>query len=128
MQPKKKKKKKEGGGGGGKKTSDQAGVCTQRSEDKDWRYQKKNVALTRKICPTLCIICKTFAFYLLDSMRTGEVTAKLVEHPTEKPRCNTDRGSSPWYGKGFFSLGQLPVQTVLRRPYSLRVQLHALTS
>ena len=53
---------------------------------------------------------------------------QLVERPTKKPRRNTDAGSGPRWGKGFFSLSQLPVQTLLQCPYSLRVQLHASTS
>ena len=40
---------------------------------------------------------------------------------------STDAGSSPRRGKGFF-LSQLPVQTLLRCPYSPRVQSHAPTS
>ena len=43
-------------------------------------------------------------------------------------RRNTDAGSSPRCGKWFFSQSQLPVQTVLRCPYSPRVQPHASTS
>ena len=34
------------------------------------------------------------------------------------------RGLSPWCGKWFFSQNQLSVQTLLRCPYSLRVQLN----
>ena len=43
-------------------------------------------------------------------------------------RHATDAGSIPRCGKGFFSQSQLPVQTLLRFPYSPRVQSHALTS
>ena len=45
-----------------------------------------------------------------------------------KARSNTDAGSSPRCGKGFFSRSQLPVQTLLRCPYSPRVQSHASTA
>ena len=44
-----------------------------------------------------------------------------------KARRDTDAGSSPRSGKNFFSQTQLPVQTVLRCPYSPRVQSHAST-
>ena len=55
-------------------------------------------------------------------------TARWVQRPTEKPRRNTDAGSSPRCGMGFFSHCQLPAQSFLRCPYSPRVQLHASTS
>ena len=35
-----------------------------------------------------------------------------------KPSCNTDAGSSPRCGKGFFSQSQLSVQTFLQCPHS----------
>ena len=55
--------------------------------------------------------------------------AQLVERPTKKPGAvNTDAGSSPRRGKGFFSQSQLPVQTVLRCPCSPRAQSLASTS
>ena len=42
-----------------------------------------------------------------------------VGRPSDwKAKRNTDAGSIPRYGKGFFSQSQLPVQTVLRCPYS----------
>ena len=44
--------------------------------------------------------------------------AQLVERPTEKPGANTDAGSSPRCGKGFFPQRQLSLQTLLRCPYS----------
>ena len=39
-----------------------------------------------------------------------------------------EAGLSPWCGKGFLSQSQLSMQTLLRSPYSPRVQSHALTS
>ena len=36
----------------------------------------------------------------------------MIEHPTEKPRRNTDAGSNPWCSKGFFSQSQLSVQAL----------------
>ena len=41
---------------------------------------------------------------------------------------NSDAGSSLRCGKGFFSRSQLPLQTLLRCPYSPCVQSHASTS
>ena len=47
----------------------------------------------------------------------------------KKPQHITDAGSSPRCGKGFFSQNQkLPVQTLLRCPYSPCVQSHASAS
>ena len=40
-----------------------------------------------------------------------------------KARRNTDMGSTAQCDKGFFSQSQVPVQTLLRCPYSPRVQL-----
>ena len=48
----------------------------------------------------------------------GTGIVQLVERPPEKARRNTDASSSPRCGKGFFSQSQLPVQTLLRCPYS----------
>ena len=45
-----------------------------------------------------------------------------------RARRKTDAGSSPRCGKGCFSQSQLSVQTLLRCPYSPRVQSHASTS
>ena len=42
-------------------------------------------------------------------------------------RYAAEAGSIPRCGKGFFSQSQPAVQTLLRRPYSPRVQSHALT-
>ena len=43
-------------------------------------------------------------------------------------RHAAEAGSVPRCGKGFFFHSQLSVQTLLRCPYSLRVQSHAFTS
>ena len=49
---------------------------------------------------------------------SGAEIGQLVEPPTEKS-ANTDAGSSPQCGKIFFSqCRRLPVQTLLRCPYS----------
>ena len=53
---------------------------------------------------------------------------KMCHWSDRKGRRNTNAGSSPRFGKGFFSQSQLPVQTLLRCPYSLRVQSHASTA
>ena len=61
-------------------------------------------------------------------MYFGAGIAQLVERLTEKPGLNTDEGSSPRCGKDFFSSqSQLPVQTLLRSPYSPRVESSAPT-
>ena len=61
-------------------------------------------------------------------MYFGAGIAQLVERRTEKPGLNTDEGSSPRCGKDFFSShSQLPVQTLLRCPYSPSVQSRAPT-
>ena len=56
--------------------------------------------------------------------------ARLVERPTERPGAIVTRvgGSSLRLrgGKGFFSLSQLSVQTLLRRLYNPRVQSYAI--
>ena len=59
-------------------------------------------------------------------MRSG--TAQLAERQTKKARHSTGAGWSPRCGKEFFSQSYLPVQTLLRCPYSPRVQSHAAAS
>ena len=59
-------------------------------------------------------------------MRAG--TAQLAERQTKKARHSTGAGWSPRCGKEFFSQSYLPVQTLLRCPYSPRVQSHAAAS
>jgi len=61
-------------------------------------------------------------------MKSG--IAQWVEHRTEKPgRHNTDAGSIPLCGNGFFSpKSQLSVQTLLRCLYSPSVRSQALSS
>ena len=61
------------------------------------------------------------------SMAREAGRAQLAERATGKPRCNTDTGSSLRCDTGCFSQSQLPVQTLLRCPYSPRVQPRALT-
>ena len=58
----------------------------------------------------------------------GTGIVQLIQRPTKKPVGDTDAGSSPWCGKGLFSRILLSVQTLLRCPYSPRVQSHASTS
>ena len=48
---------------------------------------------------------------VLRQLRKGAGIAQLAERPTEKSRRNTDAGSSPRCGKGFFSQSQLSVQS-----------------
>ena len=58
----------------------------------------------------------------------GTGIIQLIERPTKKPGGDIDAGSSPWCGKGLFSRSLLSVQTLLRCPYSPRVQSHASAS
>ena len=51
---------------------------------------------------------------LLILFRITVKIAQLVQRSGEKPRRNTDAGSSPRCGIGFFSHCQLPVQTLSR--------------
>ena len=62
--------------------------------------------------PVLCQL-------LLILFRITVKIAQLVERSGEKPRRNTDAGSSPRCGKGCFSQSQLPVQTLLRCPCAI---------
>ena len=64
----------------------------------------------------------------LDRARWGGKNSLVGSASDWKARCNTDRGSSPWCGKGFFSQSQFQMQTLLLWPHSPRVQLHASTS
>ena len=58
----------------------------------------------------------------------GAGIAQLVERPTEKARRNANANSSSPGREGDFSPSQIPVQTVLRCPYSPCVQSRASTS
>ena len=60
-------------------------------------------------------------------LQNGAGIPRMVQRPAEIPRRNTDAGSSPLCGKGFFSLGQHSVQALLRCPCSPRAESHALT-
>ena len=57
----------------------------------------------------------------------GAWRAQLVERPTEKPGAILTRVRVPGVARDFCP-SQLPVQTLLRCPYSPRVQSHASTS
>ena len=59
---------------------------------------------------------------LTDSVETGGTP--WLKRPIYR---YTDAGSSPRYGKGFFSQSRLVVQTLLRCPYSSRVKSQAST-
>ena len=54
--------------------------------------------------------------------------SSVEEHLTKKPGAVLTRVWVPRRSKGFFSLSQLPVQTLLRHPDSPHFQSHASTS
>ena len=56
--------------------------------------------------------------YNTDIQRTWGRGSSVGRASDWKARRNTDAGSSPRCGKGFFSQSQLPVKTLLRCPYS----------
>ena len=70
--------------------------------------------------PGTCLLSQSaymLPVYCITVINRAGIT-QLVERPTEKPKSDTDAGSSPRCGKGFFSQSQLSVQTLLRCPHS----------
>ena len=80
---------------------------------------KLNSLFTAFTCPAhTCLHCGM----------EGRGIAQLVERPTEKSGAVPTRVKSPRWGQGLFSQSHLPLQTLLRCPYSPRVQSLASTS
>jgi len=71
-------------------------------------------------------VCKLCCVLVL--LQTWTLSLCSMHHNLHDVYVCINTGSSPRYGKGFFSQSQLSVQTLIQCPYSLHVQSHASTS